>query len=342
MNSSARHPEIQHQAAYLKQMHIITLSFFTSFIWIITGIINYRNGYPLYDLILALFSALLTAGVYFIFYRSGRHTLASIILLSYYCFVVTPFIWWSFEGMTIHTTYIIIAVTVGIITFTEARTQHILSICYIASTFIYSAADIIRATDQRHQILVELITFYIVLVILILLIYKAKKIDSHTTDRLSHLSLTDEMTQVFNHRYVTTKLAELERQQQHDYAICIFDIDDFKQINDEKGHFYGDKVLQSLCRITASKLRDFQDVLGRYGGDEFIIILQRTSLEDAEKTCIRICSAVEEHFIENTITISMGVCSRREYDTAQETLAEADERLYRAKELGKNRVCKEK
>ncbi|AII14630.1 diguanylate cyclase [Campylobacter iguaniorum] len=125
-----------------------------------------------------------------------------------------------------------------------------------------------------------------------------------------------------------------------EYCICFFDIDHFKTVNDTYGHDAGDTILSTVGKILKKYSRDV-DFVGRYGGEEFVVILPRTSKQDAILFAQKILKSISGFkFIykdeEIRITISCGVASRIKHATSKETLQKADEHLYEAKNSGRN------
>lgn len=125
----------------------------------------------------------------------------------------------------------------------------------------------------------------------------------------------------------------------------MIDIDNFKQCNDNYGHLVGDKVLKRIAEILSIKTRKV-DILARYGGEEFVIIAPYTDKKGASALAARLVSLVyKENFKVdefNTIkvTISIGVATYKEdADSWEELIQKADDALYQAKKMGKNRVC---
>ncbi|MEO3811895.1 GGDEF domain-containing protein [Sphaerisporangium sp. B11E5] len=127
-------------------------------------------------------------------------------------------------------------------------------------------------------------------------------------------------------------------------ALLIVDIDHFKRVNDTYGHLIGDQVLAGVATAVRSQLRDY-DVVGRFGGEEFVVLLPRADVAEARRVAERLRSRVgrmaipvEEALI--TVTISVGVAIMSVHgDDLIELLAAADLALYRAKELGRDRIC---
>ncbi len=167
-------------------------------------------------------------------------------------------------------------------------------------------------------------------------------------ERTLELSELDVLTGIKNRRSffkaLKSELARVRRYTKH-FGILMIDIDFFKMYNDTNGHPKGDLLLKMLAQTLQRCLRD-SDVLGRYGGEEFIILLPETGLEDIKKTAERLCKTVEmENFpYANSqplgrITISIGAASYPENgEDIDEVIQSADRALYRAKSQGKNRV----
>jgi diguanylate cyclase (GGDEF)-like protein/PAS domain S-box-containing protein len=162
---------------------------------------------------------------------------------------------------------------------------------------------------------------------------------------LSEISSLDGLTKIGNHRmlikHLKSEAAEASRTGKP-LSVAIFDIDDFKKVNDSKGHVYGDQVLIDVASILKNLIRE-TDVVGRYGGEEFMIIFPNTPLHIADKVAERIRQAIGNFtFIEGLkITISGGVCQYNN-EIITELIHSADTKLYTAKENGKNQIVSEK
>ncbi len=169
---------------------------------------------------------------------------------------------------------------------------------------------------------------------------------SEARDALAHEAMHDPLTGVLNRRAFGSALSrELSRKGRHHnvLAVGICDIDHFKQINDTHGHPAGDEVLCGLVRLIESNLRG-HDVLGRHGGDEFVVLTEHAGEDGAGILYERLRAAVADRPIHTgagdfTITISFGVKIGAEGETEAELLAAADRALYQAKSAGRNRVC---
>lgn len=164
--------------------------------------------------------------------------------------------------------------------------------------------------------------------------------------RYKELSITDYLTQVHNRRFFMELFdQEFSRATRYktDLSVIIFDIDNFKPVNDTHGHLVGDKVLRQLADLVRVEVRN-HDVFARYGGEEFVLMLPQTSSQGAAQVAEKIRARVEAASLaglgRGAITISMGLATLTadSLDDAKDLVAHADTALYRAKQKGKNRV----
>lgn len=162
-------------------------------------------------------------------------------------------------------------------------------------------------------------------------------------ERLDYLAYYDPLTGLPNRSLFVDRLGQLLQGAHHDgtqVAVILVDLDHFKRINDTWGHAVGDMALQRFASLATGVLRS-SDLVGRLGGEEFAIVMGRTTLEEATEVAERLRTAVaepDENFPTGlTMTVSMGMTSHRASDTASEMLKRADLALYRAKESGRNR-----
>lgn len=159
---------------------------------------------------------------------------------------------------------------------------------------------------------------------------------------LELLATTDSLTKVHN-RFSIMKLLEkeMERSNRHDIPLTLFmyDHDHFKEINDKHGHDVGDVVLQEVSKEVKNNLREI-DSIGRYGGEEFIVIMPQTSLEEGKISAERIRESIAQckcHGIDN-ITISIGLCQYRSGESLNKLFKRLDTLLYESKQHGRNRT----
>lgn len=173
-----------------------------------------------------------------------------------------------------------------------------------------------------------------------------EKIVRERTEELRTLSVTDELTGSFNHRYLKDFLRqkiEEARRYRIGLAVVLLDIDFFKRVNDTHGHLVGNQVLIGVSQCIKNGIR-VTDVAGRYGGEEFLLILPYTSMEEAWQLADRLRLRIEESVFGDNgdikITISGGVAACGE-DSEDSLIDRADARMYMAKEQGRNRIVME-
>jgi diguanylate cyclase (GGDEF)-like protein len=166
-------------------------------------------------------------------------------------------------------------------------------------------------------------------------------------DRLQRLAAVDPLTGVYNRRFGLGRLHEefgRSVRSQAPLGLLMLDLDHFKAVNDTYGHLVGDRVLKLVCSLTRSCLRE-GDILLRYGGEEFMVVLPAASSNDIRKAGERIRRSVEDASITDgdrkiAVTVSIGgtACPSGDVDREETMIQKADEALYRAKSSGRNRV----
>ncbi len=166
--------------------------------------------------------------------------------------------------------------------------------------------------------------------------------------KMYDLATRDDLTGAYNKKAILDRIAEeFGRAQANANPLCLlfFDIDHFKKTNDTFGHPAGDYVLKEISSLIINKMIRQKDSLGRYGGEEFALLLVGTPLEISVDIAERIRSTIEAHeFLFDgqkiPVTISIGVCALDSTTKhADDLVATADKALYDAKEQGRNRVC---
>jgi diguanylate cyclase (GGDEF)-like protein/PAS domain S-box-containing protein len=181
-------------------------------------------------------------------------------------------------------------------------------------------AGIVFDTTERHKLLAQI---------------------EEKNKLLSKLAVTDGLTQLFNHKAIYDRLEEeMKRQKRYGYplSILILDIDHFKNINDTYGHQQGDRVLSEVAETIKIAVREVDEV-GRYGGEEFLVIFPNTNVKQAHNAAERIRKQVEKiHLPERIkVTISGGVVEYQS-ENVLELVEKGDKQLYRAKEAGRNKI----
>lgn len=171
---------------------------------------------------------------------------------------------------------------------------------------------------------------------------------SSALDRVRELAIRDELTGLYNRRYLMDVLQQqkaLADRGTHGFAVAYLDLDYFKQVNDALGHGQGDQILRRFAQIALAAVRE-GDIVARFGGEEFVIVLVGADLARAEIVAERIRGELEAVEIPGTdasfrVTTSVGVAEYHSVESIDETLARADRALYAAKRGGRNRVVRE-
>lgn len=165
-------------------------------------------------------------------------------------------------------------------------------------------------------------------------------------DTIKHMATHDELTGVLNRRHLVEVLsAEKARAERYGglWSVCMIDLDNFKRVNDKLGHSSGDLVLREFARA-AQRIKRPTDAFGRYGGEEFMLILVQTGADAAVLAAERLRTLAEILRFNGLdpnfrMTISIGVAEARSDESWQATLDRADQALYRAKQGGRNRLA---
>lgn len=182
----------------------------------------------------------------------------------------------------------------------------------------------------------------------ILKFLKEGKIENVFQQKIYDMAHTDDLTGAHNKKSILEILKdEFSRSQIRvvPLTLIMFDLDHFKQINDKHGHMAGDYVLKETCSLIKNKMIRQKDALGRYGGEEFALVLRETPLQIAVDVAERIRSTIEKHNYQFDgtqihVTISLGISTMDSTTkSSEDLLATADKALYDAKHQGRNRAC---
>jgi diguanylate cyclase (GGDEF)-like protein len=313
----------------------------------------YQLGFPA-AAVEVLASCALMAATPFLLRATGSIALAREVFL---CALFFNFSWLSYHlgGITAPTVaWMITAPVVAMFLGGVASALFWLAMSCAAVLAIYLAQAAGLATSKPPVTDLELlhllcnIGLYIVVVVLVLLFELTKdrgfiKLEQ-ALSIINELAIRDEVTGSHNRRHLinlienekerTTRLGSL-------FCLCLLDIDFFKRVNDSYGHCAGDTVLRQFAATVQRQIRE-SDCFGRYGGEEFLLMLPETSIDEArmlaERVRISIASLAFDDLPDLSITVSIGIAQFRIDEPIAQTVARADEALYLAKSGGRNRV----
>lgn len=227
------------------------------------------------------------------------------------------------------------------------------------AVFGYAFVDVAQAHKQEpFQALMQAVYFGVLVIILVsmcvLMTYlsnirarssQRKQSLAEALARIRELAIRDELTGLFNRRHMLellhTERSRADRSGQA-WCLCMIDIDHFKTINDRHGHGVGDEVLRSLSLIIRDGLRDC-DHVARWGGEEFLVLLPNTALDEAVLVVERIRQSLLRTGVSRSVqdlrvTLSAGVSQAFAEESLPQAIDRADQALYRAKSAGRNRI----
>lgn len=222
--------------------------------------------------------------------------------------------------------------------------QFLLLTCLIISSYSLVVFLLKTYHPEKVNMRLELINLLVLSVVFIWFSFLGAYIN-RLREKVEELATKDELTKVCNRRRlfeVLEREVELAKRQFAPFTILMIDIDNFKSINDTYGHLAGDKALKEVAQTMKQTLRKC-DYLGRYGGEEFLVILSYPTLKNSCVCAERIRKKIENLTIESNnqmikVTISTGSTIYCPEESLDATLARADKALYMAKESGKNKV----
>jgi diguanylate cyclase (GGDEF)-like protein len=159
---------------------------------------------------------------------------------------------------------------------------------------------------------------------------------------LQHMATVDPLTGIGNRRALEADLRRIVDEERYGAraSLVMFDLDDFKDVNDLHGHAAGDEAIRTIARAMHERIRG-ADRLYRYGGEEFVVVCRHIGVQGAARLAesLRQIAAELQHPVAGRVTASFGAAEWRKGESPEAWLARADSMMYRAKELGRNRVC---
>lgn len=177
------------------------------------------------------------------------------------------------------------------------------------------------------------------------ILLQAAKVRCYRAKQLDKLASRDSLTGLLKHSLANSEVAKehsRSKRLNHHSAVAMLDLDHFKQVNDRHGHRVGDLVIKGLANLLRHRLRK-TDVIGRYGGEEFIVAMSSCTLEDAKRSMQAVCEQMSKIRFTGadgtfSVTLSVGVAPLEDYDTAEAAIEAADRALYVQKAGGRNGV----
>lgn len=246
-------------------------------------------------------------------------------------------------GLVFYSRKILYSVAIPVLMFTIVT-------CYLTSNDLIRYAPVFSTELNNSNIyqnrfwVVSMLQLYLPILIVSILFFEILLTQWRNREKYFEMgSKIDGLTNLYNRRHITEVLNHLEIKKESEYAVILMDLDHFKSINDQYGHEIGDRVLVQISAILARNVRE-QDTVGRFGGEEFILILNQHNLEDAYAVAERCRLQIQEQQIDLNngesfnITASFGVALSKDNIGQDQIIRWADQALYLAKEKGRNQV----
>jgi len=347
--------KIKFSESSLEQNTFLVTAIAGIFMSVVGSVSNIPLGLGIITVIIPLINILLNIGGIIYLVKTKKWFVPAILVVLYAILVLFPLLWFSTGGATGSTMpYLIMSALVAVIMFRgKLRTFLLVAIPVLFSSFIvleifYPNIYVPYPNRVTHYIdlIIGLVVSFAVtamLAVTVLSRYRKARLESEElVKKLGEISLTDPLTGIYNRRMLTSSLDEEMRkcyEEDLPLTICLIDIDHFKQVNDAYGHLCGDHVLIELAQLLR-KFMGENDILGRYGGKEFLIIFKNQPMPEALKTIEKFHKAVQAHEWEEVpqITISCGINEYVKGISYSEFVGGADTCLYEAKEAGRNKI----
>ncbi len=326
-----------HPITTFKAGILLILTFISSGVFLFYSYIDFKQGDRITAYIEIVLSVVCFFNPFLLIILKNIHFITSVNLL----LIGMVFISAVFEELPYDVSSLIWINTFPVASFLlKGKKGLVWSLCFLlAFSTIVAFKGLILEEEINYDYVADAYFSYI---LILMIIYFYEEIYERSKIAWKKLATTDKLTDCIN-RYAFEDILnrEVERAKRYSYSLSliIFDIDNFKEINDNHGHLKGDEVLKLTANITRNHLRK-TDFLCRWGGEEFLILATYTNKKQAFQLAERMRKAIESYDfgLPFRVTASFGVTDLEEDDDIDSLLARADKALYEAKKKGKNCV----
>ncbi|MDP2570984.1 GGDEF domain-containing protein [Vibrio penaeicida] len=351
LNQVARWISGESEDVFNRVHHVFLL--LTSIFLVIVGVFNtVANITPIHFSFILYFAAGLMGIMWYYSRFKNHYRVVAILFAACLMVFIIPITWFSNSGSYGPTA--LYCLVTALYTQSVLREMSLLrwpfimfAVCLPSILFsieTYFPDLVIHYTSDHARFLDQQFSYFAVMILLMVMMsghvyrYRMEAMRAHSyAEKLRHLAERDSLTNLFNHRVILEKSRQVNEVSEH-ASLVLCDVDHFKKLNDSYGHLMGDAVLSELARTLEADFLPKGACVGRYGGEEFLIVLP-VALDDAKIIAEKIRMAVLYSSSQSLeITISLGVSQFQREDTVADTLKRADEALYRAKLLGRNQV----
>jgi len=352
----------------LQQRLLNVNGFFGAIIFLQATVLNSLLGFPPVVAMVTMVSAFVMGFLFYLSRVKHLYDIPVLLTLSFLLFLTFPFLWITNGGLSgpIPYWYIYLMLALAIllkgrkklifflIGFAIATSLGILEYSDFITVIPYETPEIAFVDVFSQLLLVGVIVYILVSSVIrnygqehektLLYSMELKK----ANEELAVIVNTDFLTKLFNRTYISDKM-EYEKKRMARYkkpfSLLLADIDHFKRVNDNFGHNFGDIILQGVANALLTVLRQ-TDTPSRWGGEEFLVLLPETSLEDAYHVAEKLRTTIEKtihHYngAEHVVTLSVGISVYTDAEGNEEIIKciqRADEALYESKRIGRNRV----
>jgi len=227
----------------------------------------------------------------------------------------------------------------------ENNREIIIHTKYIDKLHLYLTIEVNIDKYTGNSIKMFYFNLLVSLIIVLFIVFILYKMINKHNEKLETMVFTDPLTKLYNRRYLLTKINEYilhNTRNEEPFSLAFIDIDNFKIINDTKGHNIGDEVLKELSFILKSSLRE-TDTVARWGGEEIIVLFHDSSIENAQIIATKLKILVENNIklkelLSYNLTVSIGITEYLDSDDENSIIKRADEAMYVSKNTGKNKV----
>jgi len=312
--------------------------------YVISAMINLILGLSLLSIFCPILCSSIMILSYIFLYRRDKVDLAFLICIICNNYIFTPVMWISNSGLNGGFQYFIFAFAAATIIIIPGKKSILHIIGYSLSILLLSLIDyfnpslIAEYSVAESQITDMIISLPFAIIVFSIIILILKRVYDFEHKKLSEISTKDELTNIYNRRYIMNFLEEIIKKPEiydiDNKFIVFIDVDDFKKVNDTFGHKKGDELLINICITIKRNIRK-NDYLSRIGGDEFLLIINSENIHAAKNTVDRIIKNIES---ENKISVSAGITKLdSENGDITKILAKADRLMYESKKSGKNK-----
>ncbi|WKY47380.1 diguanylate cyclase [Eubacteriaceae bacterium ES3] len=319
---------------------ILSLGIIIAFLF--SGIAAYNKIYPV--MVSNFIASLICALALYDFHRRHEIVFTAVVMILTEVGIITALVW--FIGSAEYDLIWIIIVPPSAYFLLGRKGGRIFTVGIALLVLFYIILNYMDWLEQGYTFVSVLnLGFAYLVMTLIISYYERTVVEAfghleEKNNELASLSVTDKLTGAYNRIKLDEILClEIENYQKtkRPFSVIIGDLDKFKEINDRLGHLAGDQVLKKTAEIMGVTIRE-NDICGRWGGEEFMIICPNTRLEGAAVLAEKLRHRIEMSEQGFPVTISIGVAQIRDEDTFESLVKRADDALYRGKSSGRNRV----